>query len=131
MPKHATSTSWAKGQSGNPAGRPRLTGAERELRDLARAETAASLRKLIELRDAADKQEVQARCAEALLDRGWGKSVQPTEVTVGEELREALQLLQEKLTPEEYGRVLDALASEDSGTGESQTPADEQSAAAA
>lgn len=64
-----------KGRSGNPGGRPKLIG---HVRELAKAETEASIRALVRVRD--DKKAPPASvvaAAQALLDRGWGKPSQP------------------------------------------------------
>lgn len=72
MPKRATSTSFKKGRSGNPGGRPKEVA---EVRDLARVHTVAAVETLAAmLGSESDRTKVAA--AEALLDRGWGKSPQ-------------------------------------------------------
>lgn len=63
------------GQTGNPGGRPK---GDIELRRAARERTAEALATLINImRD--DKAATAARvsAAQAILDRGWGKAVQP------------------------------------------------------
>jgi hypothetical protein len=69
--KHQRMAKFEKGQSGNPGGRPKEIG---EVRDLARAQTAASIDALVSIRDNA-KAPAAARvtAATALLDRAWGK----------------------------------------------------------
>ena len=62
------------GQSGNPAGRPKV---DESVRDLARFHTKDAVETLAQIcgnRKASDSARVQA--ATALLDRGWGKPVQ-------------------------------------------------------
>lgn len=64
-----------KGQSGNPGGRPKLIG---HVRELARAQTEKSIRKLVQILD--DKKAphaAQVAAARELLDRGWGKPALP------------------------------------------------------
>jgi hypothetical protein len=64
---------WVKGVSGNPGGRPR---AIVEVQELARLETAASIRALVRVRDSADAPAAAVvAAATALLDRAWGKPV--------------------------------------------------------
>lgn len=62
------------GQSGNPGGRPK---ALMEVVELARKETAASLKALAEIRsDLAAPPAARVAAAQALLDRAWGKPSQ-------------------------------------------------------
>ena len=69
---------WAKGVSGNPGGRPK---AIVEVQELARLETAASIRALVRIRDSADAPAAAVvAAATALLDRGWGKPMQSHEL---------------------------------------------------
>jgi hypothetical protein len=65
---------WVRGQSGNPGGRPR---AVVEVTELARQETAASIRALVRVRDAEDTPPAAVvAAATALLDRAWGRPPQ-------------------------------------------------------
>jgi uncharacterized protein DUF5681 len=69
---------WAKGQSGNPGGRPR---AIVEVQELARRETAASIAALVRIRDSAETPPAAVvAAATALLDRAWGRPVQSHEL---------------------------------------------------
>ena len=74
------------GQSGNPGGRPKAIA---EVLDLARKETAASIRTLARIRDDEEAPHAaRATSAIALLDRAWGK---PTTMLATEE-NKGLQL---------------------------------------
>ena len=69
-----TNTTWAKGQSGNPGGRPRILEA---VRDIARESTTLAIETLRTI--AADTEALHAArvsAATALLDRAWGKPAQ-------------------------------------------------------
>lgn len=78
MPK--TSTSFRRGQSGNPGGRPKCEG---EVRELARRFTSEAIGSLVEIATGA-KFDPRARvaAATALLDRGYGKPPQNVRWTV-------------------------------------------------
>lgn len=66
-----------KGKSGNPGGRPK---GYKDVVDLARKEGPASIKKLAYLRDNAETEAVQKAAADSLLDRGFGKPTQSTEI---------------------------------------------------
>lgn len=74
----ASGTLWAPGQSGNPGGRPKSVG---EVRRLAREQTVLAIQTLVEV--ASDPNATPAArvaAAGVLLDRGYGKAVQPVEL---------------------------------------------------
>lgn len=62
-----------KGQSGNPSGRPH---AVKALVELARAETVATFRKVMWLRDHAEDQRVVMAACQEILNRAWGRPAQ-------------------------------------------------------
>lgn len=65
-----------KGKTGNPGGRPKLPEDVKHVRELARQYTADAVHALVEtLKEGGWSAKVAA--ANALLDRGWGKSEQP------------------------------------------------------
>lgn len=61
-----------KGVSGNPGGRPSVSG---PLKELAKAHTAEALETLVAALQA-DESRTRVAAAEALLDRGWGRPTQ-------------------------------------------------------
>lgn len=68
---------WLPGHSGNLSGRPKTLA---ELTALARVEGIDSVRELAHLRDHAQSEQLQAWCADRLLDRGFGKPPQAVAV---------------------------------------------------
>ena len=69
-----TQTTWAKGQSGNPGGRPRIVEA---VRDIARESTTLAIETLRAIAaDQAAPHAARVSAATALLDRGWGRPMQ-------------------------------------------------------
>lgn len=64
---------WAKGQSGNPGGRPK---AEREVIELARDASPRAIGRLVELVEHEDARTAIA-AANSVLDRAFGKPTQP------------------------------------------------------
>ena len=73
------STAWKPGQSGNPGGRPKVAG---EVRELARQHGYEAIRRLVELMGSKNES-VAMRACEALLDRGYGRTVQGVELAAG------------------------------------------------
>lgn len=95
---------WPKGVSGNPGGRPREVG---HVRELARQHTEEAIQALVAvMRDPDQPGRARVAAAEALLDRGWGRPPQATEVSGpgGGPIIVAGTLLQ-GLTPEEIRQL--------------------------
>lgn len=74
--RKAPSSAWRPGQSGNPGGRPKVVA---EIRQLAREHGSAAIRRLVDLMSSRNET-VVVRACEALLDRGYGRSVQGVEL---------------------------------------------------
>jgi hypothetical protein len=66
---------FAKGQSGNPGGRPKLPEDVKHVRELARQYTMQAVEALVAVLDS-DSAAGKVAAANALLDRGWGKPEQ-------------------------------------------------------
>lgn len=69
---------FAKGQSGNPGGRPKLP---EEIKEIARASSGDAFKRVVELMDSADDERVQLAAAKEVLDRAFGKPAQAMEVS--------------------------------------------------
>jgi len=75
--KPAPRTAFKSGQSGNPAGRPKLTPEAIELRELARANTKQAIGALVEvMNDKGCSPSARVSAASEVLDRGWGRPAQ-------------------------------------------------------
>lgn len=68
---------WKKGQSGNPGGKPKEY---REVVKLAREKTKMAIKTLEDIAMNGENEGARVRASEALLDRAWGKAIQPTSV---------------------------------------------------
>jgi hypothetical protein len=84
------STSWSKGVSGNPDGRPKrpVTIEERQIvRDVKEAARALTPKAIVTLERVMDDQKAppaaRVGAATAILDRGWGRPTQSIEGQVG------------------------------------------------
>lgn len=76
--RRAPRTAWKPGQSGNPGGRPKEVA---EVREAARRHTAEAIQTLVTIMRNGTPDRARAAAAEALLDRAWGRPLQPAEVT--------------------------------------------------
>ena len=75
----APPTAFKKGVSGNPGGRPK---ALMDVIALARTHTALAIATLVRIAsDEESPQSAAVAASTALLDRGWGKAMQPNEHT--------------------------------------------------
>ncbi len=63
-----------KGVSGNPNGRPKTP---QEFKDIVKANTVDAIKKVIYLMNNAEKEDIQLKAAETILDRAYGKAAQP------------------------------------------------------
>jgi len=71
-------SSYKKGQSGNPGGKPKTLG---YVQELARDQTKCAINTLVKIMKSADESgAVRIRAAEALLNRAWGQPTQPVEL---------------------------------------------------
>lgn len=69
-----------KGQSGNPGGRPKVS---EDVKTMLKAAAPEAVKLLTEtMKDEKVKTDLRIRCAETIMDRVYGKAVQPIEGSV-------------------------------------------------
>lgn len=68
-----------KGKTGNPGGRPKLTEEERSLVDACKAKAPAALDVIESIMLNSENDRNRLTAAMAIIERAWGKPVQPTE----------------------------------------------------
>lgn len=77
---------WAKGQTGNPGGRPKEVA---HVKELARTFTTEAIQTLAQIMgDAAAPHSARVKASESLLDRAWGKAESTTNVNVNKDVRD-------------------------------------------
>lgn len=91
MAKHK----FQKGKSGNPGGRPKL---DPEIKSLCQRHSVEAIKTAISIYQNEDKKDSdRIRCIEIILDRAWGKPIQPNkDLGQGESYDEFLRKLKEK-----------------------------------
>lgn len=76
--KTATPASFKPGQSGNPNGRPKRTPEELDLIAACKAKTPQALNTMLEIMEHGENERNRLAAAQAIIERGHGKAVQPT-----------------------------------------------------
>lgn len=85
-------TSFKPGQSGNPAGRPKMSEeakqASRDALEMLRAAAPDAVALLLNvMQDSSVKLDLRTKCAESVMDRVYGKASQPIEGSFGAEIK--------------------------------------------
>lgn len=70
------------GQSGNPGGRPKKTPQELDLIAACKAKTPEALAVITKIMQTGDKDSVRLAAAQSIIERAYGKPVQPADVSV-------------------------------------------------
>jgi hypothetical protein len=99
-------TLWKPGQSGNPAGRPKVAG---EVRALARQYGPEAIAKLVTLMRGSDDERVQLAAARELLNRGYGRvplAIEHSGVAVSVGVAVGVQASGERMTAEMAYRAM-------------------------
>jgi hypothetical protein len=95
----ANETSFKRGQSGNPNGRPKLTEIRdgKTIVDLARVHTEEAFETVLEImRDATAARRDRLMAALAIHDRGWGKPNTPVDLSADGSIAETLLRARER-----------------------------------
>ncbi len=88
-PKSRTHGSWKPGQSGNPFGRPKEY---REVVALAREKTPLAIATLATIMSNSLNDSARVRAAELIIERGWGKAIQPVTANLDDDALDPRQL---------------------------------------
>ncbi len=79
--KKANEKSFKKGSSGNPQGRPKRTAQELDLIAACKEKTPRALAVMVRIMEEGENERNQLAAAQAIIDRGYGKAVQPSTVS--------------------------------------------------
>jgi len=90
-----------KGRSGNPGGRPKKTAQELDLVAACKAKTPEALAVIDTIMRTGEKDSVRLTAAMAIIERGYGKPIQPSEVKMEGSLTHSHVKVPD-LTPEQW-----------------------------
>lgn len=80
--RKAPTQGFKPGVSGNPSGRPKKTPQELDLIAACKAKTPEALNVIVKIMEAGDKDSVRLAAAQSIIERAYGKPVQPTDMTL-------------------------------------------------
>lgn len=96
---------FAKGESGNPGGRPAIPV---DVIEAARARTALAIETLAAICEHGEDEKARIAAAVALLDRAWGKPTERTEISGGEK---PVEITGDRLSDEQRASLIMELLS--------------------
>ncbi len=89
--RKAPKTAFAKGKSGNPGGRPPKTAQELDLIAACKAKTPEALGVIADLMTNGEKEQTRLAAALSIIERAYGKPVQPQDVSLTGQLFTAIE----------------------------------------
>lgn len=84
--KRLPANGFKKGQSGNPSGRPKATPEDLDLIAACKVHTTTALNTILEIMQHGENERNRLAAANTIIERAYGKPIQPTDTKVSGEL---------------------------------------------